>query len=144
LDDLVGDERNPAGGGDDSHSDLLFHIVGLGKDEFYACLEDYDRIEARGNAPYGSEDGYTESFMYCLPHVNVVEDVVESAPTMKRLESVENDIVQLEVVECICGYHMGIDATYLDQVGDFVTRCPSCDREIDTSLVIPEDMEGVS
>ena len=30
---------------------------------------------------------------------------------MKRLDSVENDVVSLEVVECDCGYHMGIDAT---------------------------------
>ena len=45
---------------------------------------------------------------------------------MKRLKSVENDQVQLEVIECDCGYHMGVDATYLEQVGDFKTKCPSC------------------
>ena len=37
----------------------------------------------------------------------------------KRLPSVETDKVQLEVIECVCGYHMGIDATYLEQVTDF-------------------------
>lgn len=57
---------------------------------------------------------------------------------MKRLESVESDQVQLEVIECDCGYHMGIDATYLDQVGDFVTDCPSCHLRIDTAEVCPE------
>lgn len=51
---------------------------------------------------------------------------------MKRLESVENEQVQLEVIECDCGYHMGIDATYLDQVGDFRIRCPACCALIDT------------
>ena len=59
---------------------------------------------------------------------------------MKRLKSVENDQVQLEVIECDCGYHMGIDATYLDQVGDFMTRCPNpaCRKLIETKIVCPE------
>jgi hypothetical protein len=58
---------------------------------------------------------------------------------MKRLDSIETDTVQLEVVECDCGYHMGIDATYLIQKGDFITRCPSCNRAISTSEICPED-----
>jgi len=47
---------------------------------------------------------------------------------MKRLKSVEND----------CGYHMGVDATYLEQVGDFKTKCPSCKIVVDTAKVLPE------
>lgn len=58
---------------------------------------------------------------------------------MKRLESVENEQVQLEVIECDCGYHMGIDFTFLDQVGDFVTKCPSCGKEIKTENIVPEN-----
>jgi hypothetical protein len=58
--------------------------------------------------------------------------------SMKRLESVETDKVQLEVIECDCGFHLGIDATYLDQVGDFVISCPSCSEMIDTAEVCPE------
>lgn len=58
---------------------------------------------------------------------------------MKRLKSVITEKVQLEVVECDCGYHMGIDATFLDQVGDFQTVCPSCGEVIDTSVVLPEN-----
>lgn len=58
---------------------------------------------------------------------------------MKRLNSVENDQVQLEVIECDCGFHLGIDATYLDQVGDIPhLRCPICLREIDTATLCPE------
>jgi len=57
---------------------------------------------------------------------------------MKRLDSVENEQVQLEVVECDCGFHLGIDATYLDQVGDFVIACPNCQTKIDTAVVCPE------
>ena len=56
---------------------------------------------------------------------------------MKRLKSLENDQVQLEVVECDCGYHMGIDATYLDQIGDFTTKCPNCLVKISTKELLP-------
>lgn len=58
---------------------------------------------------------------------------------MKRLTSIENDKVQLEVVECDCGYHLGLDATYLEQVEDLVVACPNCKAEIDTSEVFPAD-----
>jgi hypothetical protein len=56
---------------------------------------------------------------------------------MKRLKSVENEEVQLEVGECDCGYHFGVDATFLEQVTDFIfifqdekpvegDECPAC------------------
>jgi len=57
---------------------------------------------------------------------------------MKRLDSVENDTVQLEVIECDCGYHMGIDATFLIREGDFHAKCPACFRIINTAEVCPE------
>jgi len=57
---------------------------------------------------------------------------------MKRLNSVETDQVQLEVIECDCGFHLGLDFPYLDQVGDFVIECPSCKTKIDTAVVCPE------
>jgi len=57
---------------------------------------------------------------------------------MKRLESIENDQVQMEIVECDCGYHMGIDATYLIQVDDFIAPCPSCNTLINTSKICTE------
>ncbi len=52
---------------------------------------------------------------------------------MKRLSSIETDKVQLEVGECDCGYHFTADATYIDDVGDFKFKCPSCGIEIDTA-----------
>lgn len=58
---------------------------------------------------------------------------------MKRLNSIENDTVQLEVGECDCGYHFGVDATYLDQVGDFIFKCPSCGKAIDTAKIFDEN-----
>lgn len=57
---------------------------------------------------------------------------------MKRLQSVETEQYQLEVCECDCGYHVGVDATYLKQVTDFITKCPACGREVDTSKVFSE------
>lgn len=58
---------------------------------------------------------------------------------MKRLESVETDIVQLEIGECDCGYHFGVDATFLEQVGDFTFKCPSCDKLIDTAIIFSDE-----
>lgn len=50
----------------------------------------------------------------------------------KRLPSIETDTVQLEVGECDCGYHFGVDATFLDGMGDFYFECPSCGLAIST------------
>ena len=58
---------------------------------------------------------------------------------MKRLDGIENGTVSLEVGECDCGYHFGVDATYLLQVGDFRFPCPSCKTIIDTAVFFPED-----
>ena len=53
----------------------------------------------------------------------------------KRLNSIETELVSFEVIECDCGYHMGIDATYLDQVGDFIITCPACSIDLDTANI---------
>ena len=52
---------------------------------------------------------------------------------MKYLKDVEVCVGQitavLEVYECTgCGYHMGVDSIYLDQVGDVKGECPSCHK----------------
>ncbi len=57
---------------------------------------------------------------------------------MTRLKSMENDKCKLEVVECTCGFHIGIDASYLTQVADVKIECPSCDRIINTEKLLPE------
>lgn len=58
---------------------------------------------------------------------------------MKRLKSVENDQVDLEIGECDCGYHFGVDATFLEHVTDFIFECPSCGRKIDTGKLFKDD-----
>ena len=53
----------------------------------------------------------------------------------KYIEDVETDIVSLEVWECECGFHIGLDSTYLDQVENAIKiQCPSCYRMITTEL----------
>jgi|GEM_PF-6307461 len=47
---------------------------------------------------------------------------------MKSVESVETNKSALEVYECPCGFHLGVDATYLEQVGGVYVKCPSCGR----------------
>jgi len=61
---------------------------------------------------------------------------------MRRLQSIENDQVQLEVIECDCGFHYGLDASYLEAEGDFKVICPACKTIINTEDICPEDGEG--
>lgn len=50
----------------------------------------------------------------------------------KYIESIDTDKVELEVYECDCGFHLGIDATYLEQVSDCVKiKCPACGATIE-------------
>ena len=58
---------------------------------------------------------------------------------MRRLKSIETDEVALEVVECDCGFHLGIDATFLDQVGEVSIVCPSCGIRIDSVDIFEEN-----
>lgn len=53
------------------------------------------------------------------------------------IESLEGEKATIEVVECSCGYHMGFDSSFLDQVSNMKASCPSCGAIIDTAL-IPE------
>jgi hypothetical protein len=55
---------------------------------------------------------------------------------MKYLGHVNTEIVELEVIECDCQFHIGIDGTFIDQVGDVKIKCPSCGAIIDTDKII--------
>jgi len=52
---------------------------------------------------------------------------------MKFIDQIENDKFNIEVHECDCGFHFGVDVTYLDQVGDVNFLCPSCEQQITIS-----------
>lgn len=57
---------------------------------------------------------------------------------MKCLPPVETERYQLEVLECDCGFHLGLDATYLDQVDDIRLPCPSCGTTINTTVLFTQ------
>ncbi|MFA7218112.1 MAG: hypothetical protein WC057_05900 [Dehalococcoidales bacterium] len=50
----------------------------------------------------------------------------------KRLSDIETNEVQLEVYECECGFHIGFDATYIEQVAatNICVFCPACGKQI--------------
>jgi hypothetical protein len=46
---------------------------------------------------------------------------------MKRVDASK---CEMEYYECTCGFHFGIDATYLDQVEEHIqVKCPACDNK---------------
>jgi len=51
---------------------------------------------------------------------------------MTKCITEENNKYDLEVFECTCGFHMGIDASYLEQFGDIEMDCPACSASITT------------
>ena len=53
----------------------------------------------------------------------------------KLIGYTEKDSYSLEVYECECGFHIGIDATFLDQVSEFFKiECPSCGKMIEVEV----------
>jgi len=58
LDKMI-DGRNPQNGGDDSYSDLLHHVIGLGQIFYYNCLRSYNLLK---------ETNEVESFAYAIPY----------------------------------------------------------------------------
>ena len=54
---------------------------------------------------------------------------------MKRLKPAFSDGYELDVLECGCGFHIGLDITFLDQVKEIKMPCPSCGEIIDTEKI---------
>lgn len=58
------------------------------------------------------------------------------ANKIKLLDSITGDgfehdtDYELEVIECQCGFHIGLDSTFLDQVDCINIPCPSCHENI--------------
>ena len=56
---------------------------------------------------------------------------VEAVPERKEYEEVSGTM--LEVYMCdYCGFHVGFDSSYLEQVDEIQFECPSCGEVIDT------------
>ena len=122
LDRFVGD-RNPAGGGDDSHSDLMYHIIGIGKDEFYACLKSYKKMEAKGHWKPNNKEGYVESFGYAVPYKDEWDDpekeiecLMESIERRNAPDKIEIDTLDIQMVLD------NISETLSEADGDFVAE----------------------
>jgi hypothetical protein len=49
----------------------------------------------------------------------------------KRLSDIMTGEVQLEVYECKCGFHVGLDATFAAQVEPPSVVCPACGLRIE-------------
>lgn len=45
---------------------------------------------------------------------------------------------EILIIECNCGFHLGLDESYLDQVGHIKINCPSCKALVDTKILLKE------
>lgn len=68
------------------------------------------------------------SFFPLFDNVDLFGDVKKA-----KIKNINPLNCELITIECECGYHMGIDFTYIEQVTDFETVCPSCKNIIDTT-----------
>lgn len=51
---------------------------------------------------------------------------------------------EMEIIECDCGYHLGVDSTFIEQVGHFITECPSCKKKINTEILDSQSIEFIT
>ncbi len=62
---------------------------------------------------------------------------------MKILDPrIADEICELEVIECDCGFHLGLDVSFLDQVKEIKMNCPACGIEIDTFALYQEALKN--
>jgi len=48
------------------------------------------------------------------------------------MKEIKQTDAELLVIECDCGFHLGLDASYLEQVHYIKIACPSCGMVIDS------------
>ena len=68
IDELGGGTATTVPCSCDSFSDLLSHVVGLGKKEFSKVMKNPLLAYNRSMAKYGTKEGYEESFLYAIPY----------------------------------------------------------------------------
>lgn len=71
--------NNVKGCGNDGYSDLLYHIIGLGKNTFYKCLNNINLIQKMIN-----NSQYKESFSYCIPY-DLAYPTIPKVPNVAQL-----------------------------------------------------------
>lgn len=110
------------GCGDDGFSDLLHHIVGMGKEEYDAVLQDPMRAVKRGQAY-----DYVESFSYCMPHLaseenakltmeearaKVLKDEERRAWGDEEGEEINDDEIEMRAIRLVKGDRAEVDPAY--------------------------------
>lgn len=114
LDKFIGD-RNPAQGGDDAHSDFCYHIIGLGKQEFYANLENYALMESRGD-----RFDYKESFGYAIPYIVEWDDIAGTLEEMGEQtdeDEDESDVIRIsDVIDNIAECLINADGDFIAEI----------------------------
>jgi len=53
----------------------------------------------------------------------------------KFIMDIDDEKYSMSIFQCECGFHLGLDFTYLDQCGDIQIKCPSCGEVFDTDYV---------
>lgn len=61
LDTII--ESMPLGVGDDSYRDLIHHIIGLGKEQYYKHINNKELVQKRAD-----KREFEENYAYCLPY----------------------------------------------------------------------------
>lgn len=98
LDNSLSTQVDEISCGDDSYSDLLHHIIGLGKEEFYRNLKNRNLVQKRAD-----DSDYKESFSYAIPYDHDygpnseynIDSVIKSAKkdvaSLKKYLKLDND-----------------------------------------------------
>jgi len=105
---------------DDNSSEFKVIIEVCNVDEY----EGYSKVEV-----YDFQDGLEWKS-------NESDAEIGSLSTTKKpvfIECINSDKTELSVYECTCGFHLGIDSTYLEQVGEVSIPCPCCGKKFITA-----------
>lgn len=74
--------------------------------------------------PIGEVEGQVDTTSWRRPGKE--EETMVNDNNVKVITGIST--YELEVVECLsCGFHLGLDASFLDQVAGVTMKCPGCD-----------------
>lgn len=118
VDEFERAEGVSCGCGDDGFSDLLHHVIGLGKEEYEAALKDPMRVVKRGQ-----EYRYEESFSYCIPYPRRVKEELtfeQALAKARELHGHDEDgededtelFLEMEALELMMGPKAKLTARY--------------------------------
>ena len=128
--------------GDDGYNDLLYHIIGLGKEEYYKHLNNIGFVKRLGNSY-----GYKESFSYCIPYDG---DYAEKSPysinyVIRNAKSSIKEIDMFLKMDKGSNWLKPInkDLNYIKSIFDAFIICPKENLKELVSPVIKNDIEKI-